>query len=278
MKNILTALQDKQLVMPYLENAFHNDQWPDQYTIDVDSQPYYGLMDEEGVTHETGPGDGYFHPSTHPGMTARELYYRYHPKWSNLIRPERRSLTSHMTLAAGTAMHAVIQTQLNMAGLLKKGNDFEWRKTEHDDQITGQWVEKNPFEWEYINRRRWVRGRLDGILEHPLGMMSLEFKSQNSRAFRFQDVPKEEWLNQTNLGLDACGLSKGVIVVMEMGYPFQFKEFAVTRNQDRLDRIYEKFDYVRECVANDTPPRCEHSFQSPQSKNCPVGHICWREG
>lgn len=278
MGNILNSLQAKQIVMPYLENAFHNDQWPDEYYIRVDSEDYYGLTDEEGITHDTGPGDGYFHPSSHPLMTARELYYRYHPDFAALVPRERRSLTSHMTLAAGTAMHAVIQTQLYMAGILMRGEteeDFEWQPVEGDPDVIGRWVEKNPYEWEYINRRHMVRGRMDGRLRHPQGEIGFEFKSQNSRAYRFQDSSKDEWRYQLNLGMDACGLSRGVVLVMEMGYPFNFKEFPIRRDSDLLQGVYDKFDYVRECVRLNTPPRCEHSFQSPQSRACPVSHLCW---
>ncbi|QGJ94943.1 Cas4 family exonuclease [Gordonia phage RedWattleHog] len=280
LKNILNSLQSRQIVMPYLENAFHQDEWPDEYSILVDSEDYYGLTDEEGVTHPTGPGDGYFHPSSHPLMTARELYYRYHPDLAGLVVPERRSLTSHMTLAAGTAMHAVIQTQLYMAGILMRGEtdeDFEWTPQPENPDVVGRWVKKNPYEWEYINRRHMVRGRMDGRLRHPQGEIGFEFKSQNSRAFRFQDVEKDEWKYQTNLGLDACGLDRGVVLVMELGYPFNFKEFPITRNTTLLDEVYGKFDYVRECVANNTPPRCEHSYLSPKAKNCPVGHLCYQQ-
>ncbi len=277
-KNILNALQQKQIVLPYLENAFHSDQWPDEYNIRVDSQPYYGLEDEEGITHDVGVGDGYFHPSSHPLMPARELYYRFHPKHNGMVINERRSLTSHMTLAGGSAMHAVIQTQLHMAKVLMKGSGLDtWAPTEHNPLVKGRWVPENPYEWEYINTEHMVRGRMDGILDHPLGQMGFEFKSMNSRSFRFLDAPKEEWRCQLNLGLDAADLHKGVIVVMEMGYPFSFKEFHITRNGDLLGEIYEKFDYVRACVRDNTPPRCEHSFQSAKAKACPVGHLCWAE-
>ena len=607
-KNILNALQQKQIVLPYLENAFHSDQWPDEYNIRVDSQPYYGLEDEEGITHDVGVGDGYFHPSSHPLMPSRELYYRFHPKHNGMVINERRSLTSHMTLAGGSAMHAVIQTQLHMAKVLMKGSGLDtWAPTEHNPLVKGRWVPENPYEWEYINTEHMVRGRMDGILDHPLGQMGFEFKAldvdtpiltgngwstmgelvdgddvyapdgqltkvtaahpvrygrpcyevkfrdgqsvvadaehlwevndyrgvtytlttqqildrglrisnggykfnvpvthplqapdaelpidpwllgawlgdgassetalycgdedlsymegrlsqlglsykmtrgktcwklyvhkvraqftalgllgnkhipdiylrasesqrrsllaglmdtdgsagehqvaigmknetvmrqtlqlarslgyrctlrahdsniygrscgpiywvkfssthsvspfdmprkarkfdlalpgnrkidrnsivgvepvptrptrcitvahesslyvvgegfvpthntMNSRSFRFLDAPKEEWRCQLNLGLDAADLHKGVIVVMEMGYPFSFKEFHITRNGDLLGEIYEKFDYVRACVRDNTPPRCEHSFQSAKAKACPVGHLCWAE-
>lgn len=276
MRNILKGLQEQQLVVPYLENAFHGDKWPDVYNIEVDAMPYYGLTDEEGISHDVGVGDGYFHPSSHPLMSARELYYRWHPEHSALVKNERRSLVSHMTLAVGSAMHAVVQTQLIMAKLLVTGSGHdEWSPVEHMPNAIGRFVPENPVEWEYINKEHMVRGRMDGIMDHPLGQMGFEFKTMNSRSFRFLEAPKDEWRYQLNLGLDHFNLHKGVVLVLEMGYPFTFKEFEVNRSEAILDEVYTKFDYVRECVKRDTPPRCEHSFQSAQSRNCPVGHLCW---
>lgn len=109
-KSIFNNLSQGQLVVPWLENALLSDSWPESYDIRIDSGEYYGK------------GDGYFHPSTHPFMGARELYYRFHPEYRDKIIPERKSLQSHMTLAMGSALHGVIQTQFQMAGMLKPEN------------------------------------------------------------------------------------------------------------------------------------------------------------
>lgn len=279
MASIFKRLVEQQVVLPYLENAFKQDQWPDRYTIEVDSTPYYGLMDEEGISHEVGSGDGYFHPSTHPFMTARELWYRFHPEFSKRLIPERRTLAGHLTLAAGSAMHSVIQTQLNMAKILRRGKDSlldEW--TEHRPGVRGMWPERNPYEWEYINSAHNLRGRSDGILDHPLlGDMTFELKTQNSRAYRFQETWKDEWYGQTQCGMDAYGVDEGVILVLEMGYPFDMKEFRVRRDVDFLDRTWEKFAYVRDCLARDVPPRCEHPLDSDLARSCAARALCWED-
>ena len=274
MSSIFQRLAEKQVVLPYLENAFHSDEWPESYTITVDSSPYYGLADEEGVTHDTGAGDGYFHPSSHSSMGARELYYRFHPEHAKDVLSERRTLTSHLTLAAGTAMHAVIQNQLNMTGILKRGSE-EWEQMRPG--VRGRYVPNNLGEWEYINEDRKCRGRSDGILDIPdMGEMLFEFKTMNSRSFRFLDCPKDEWDNQTNLGMDHYGVDEGRIVVLEMGYPFALKEFKVLRRPSVLEPIYERWEYVRECIKRDTPPPCEHALATAAARSCPVGNLCWR--
>lgn len=277
-ENILRRLAMKQIIMPYLENAFHNDQWPDSYDIHVDSQAYYGLTDTEGITHDVGVGDGYFHPSSHPLMPARELYYRFHPEYASKVVGERRTLTSHMTLAVGSAMHAVIQTQLHMAGVLHMGpeND-DWTKLDHEPDARGRWVPENRYEWEYVDDEHKVRGRTDGgVLEVPdLGRVLFELKTQNSRAFSFQHELKPEWDNQTQLGMEYYDVDHGVLLLLEMGYPFSFREFPLTRRKHKVEEIWAKFDYVRECIAADTPPPCEHALGTAPAGKCPVSHICW---
>lgn len=143
-KSIFNNLSSGQMVVPWLESALLSDTWPESYSIEIDSGEYYGK------------GDGYFHPSTHPLMGARELYYRFHPDTKGLVIQERKSLQSHMTLAMGSALHGVVQTQLQMAGLLSPED----------------------VEVEYVNHEHHVRGRIDFILNHPSGERVLvEMKS-----------------------------------------------------------------------------------------------------
>lgn len=144
-KSIFSNLSQGQLVVPWLENALLSDTWPESYDIKIDSGEYYGK------------GDGYFHPSSHALMGERELYYRFHPDFRDSIIPEKRSLQSHMTLAMGSALHGVIQTQFQMAGMLKPENT----------------------ELEYVNVEHHVRGRIDFVLDpHPSGEKVLvEMKS-----------------------------------------------------------------------------------------------------
>lgn len=278
MSSVFRQLAEKKIVLPYLENAFHNDRWPDLYTITVDSQPYYGMEDENGDTHDGGSGDGYFHPSSHPLMSPRELWFRFHPEHSKTIPPERRTLTSHITLAAGSAMHAVIQTQLNMAKILRKGGlqDSVWRQI--GDDIRGRVPEENPYEFEYINDRHKVRGRLDGILDHPAeGDLLFELKTMNPRAYRFQENWKDQWYAQVQMGMDNYGLDRAILVLLEMAYPWSVREFDIPRDRDFISKTYEKFDYVRECIEHDIPPVCGHSLGSKEAKMCPSNKLCWGE-
>lgn len=275
MGSIFKRLAERQLVAPYLENAFAADTWPDTYTITVDSSPYYGLTDTDGESHDVGAGDGYFHPSTHPLMPARELYYRFHPNYAGQVMPERRTFSNHMTLAVASALHATVQQQLDMAGILKRESE-DW--VDVREGVRGRYVPKNIGEWEYVNEIQKCRGRADGILNHPAeGEMVFEFKTMNSRAYKFCDVAKPSWEAQTNLAMDHYGVDEAVILLLELGWPWDMREFRVTRRDAVLEPIYAKWDYVRECIKTDTPPPCSHSLGSGAATACPVGHMCWKE-
>ncbi|AGV99905.1 HNH endonuclease [Mycobacterium phage DirtMonster] len=144
-KSIFRSLAERDLLIPYFRNALLSQEWPDEYTIKVDSSPYYGK------------GDGYFHPSTHALMPARQLYYHFHPETRDKIVQEDRTITQEMTLTMGSAIHAVVQTQFQMAGLIKGPDDCEV---------------------EYVDRTHHVRGRVDFIVHHPNGqVIPVELKS-----------------------------------------------------------------------------------------------------
>lgn len=241
--SVLQGMTGKELLIPYFRNALISGSWPDSYDIKVDSGPYYGH------------GDGRFHPSSHPLMGARELYYRFHPDHADKILRESRDPSSELSMSCGSAVHAVVQTQFQMAGLIKGP---EW------------------CEVEYTIEEHNVRGRADFIVHHPdNNIYPVEFKSQNSRSFNFQDKIQDKWDAQLSLALHGLGYPTGVLLLMEMGYPFRMKEFVVNRNDELLSKIFEKFDYVMECIAADTPPPHCCPLDSVQMKACPARFECW---
>lgn len=241
--SILTSLADRELLLPYFRNALSSQKWPDNYQVVIDSSPYYGH------------GDGYFHPSSHPLMGARELYYRFHPEHQQHLVHEPRSVQSEMTLAMGSALHGIIQTQLEMAGLLRGPEDCEV---------------------EYVIKEHHVRGRADFVIRHPDGNTYVgEIKTINSRGFDLQTEIKPIWDAQVSLALHGLGYPTAIMLIVESGYPYRMKEFRVDRNDQLLSEIFAKFDYVRECIAADTPPEHCCSLDSVAMKACPARYECW---
>lgn len=241
-ESILRSLANKELLLPYLENQILSGTWPDSYTVTIDSSPYYGS------------GDGYFHPSTHPLMGERQLYYMFHPETRDQMIREQTSLRREITLSVGTSIHAVIQTQFQMAGLVKPEN----------------------IEVEYINADHHVRGRIDFIVDHPTGQtIPVELKTMTGRRFNQQTEIKPEWDAQLSLALDAVGQDTGVLLLVEVGYPYGIKEFKVPRNDKLLSEIYAKFARVREAIALNRPPLYCCTLGSKELQSCPARFCCW---
>lgn len=246
MEGIVSSLQNRDLILPYFEHSILAEQWPEEYNIKVDSSPYYGK------------GDGYFHPSTHATMDERLLYYLFHPEHRDKMIPERRGLMSEMTLAVGSALHAVLQEQMLLAGLIK---------------------DRSHIEVEYRNDEHMVRGRLDWLVEHPNGTtLSVEFKTRNQFSYKKQDKPLDSWVAQVNMALAGMDLDLGVLIMAEMAWPWRFQEFHIHRDQELIDSIYAKFDRVRAAIAANELPKYCCPLDSQTMKKCPARGECWLKG
>lgn len=239
---VFRSLMDKEMVAPYLKNAVLAGNWPRMYNIPVDSSPYYGT------------DDGYFHPSTHGLLGARRLYYEFHPETRAKMVWEDRDLSDEMLLAMGSALHAVVQTQLQQVGILRSEN-----------------VEK-----EFIITRHHVRGRTDMVVDHPTaGLLPVEFKTMNVERYRFIKQPMERWEVQLGMALYGLGYDYGILLLMQRGDPYDMQEFPIERNNSLLEPIFAKFDYVREAIRRDEPPEHCCGFRSPEMKKCPARYVCW---
>ena len=159
-----------------------------------------------------------------------------------------------MTLSMGYALHGVIQTQMTMAGIL----------TSEDTEV------------EYLNKEHHVRGRIDGIISHPSGeRILLEIKTVNSFAFKKLEGIRPSWDAQMSLAMDNTGFDYGILLAVESGWPYSWREFRVPRNDSLLSEIYAKFDMVRSCIAMNTPPRYCCSLGSKEMDDCPARWECW---
>lgn len=243
LQHLLDSLASRDLILPYFEANLLADNWPDSYTIKIDSSPYYGA------------GDGFFHPSTHATKGERELYYMMHPDYQSELVWERPSLQREMAFAMGSALHGVLQTHMEMVDLVRGPEDIEW---------------------EYINEEHHVRGRVDWITHHPNGsVFPVEFKTRTHFKYAQQMEPEPSWVAQLNLGLDALDCDLGILLMAESGFPYRMREFQVRRDRELLDEIYSKFDRVREAVAINKPPRHCCAPDSTTMKKCPARNVCW---
>lgn len=239
--SILRSLGQQDRILPYLEAAMISAEWPPSYSVEIDSSPYYGK------------GDGYFHPSTHPLMNESQLYYMFHPDHQEELATERSSMQQQMTMSMGTALGAIVATQMQMAGIVRPEN----------------------VELEYVNHEHHVRGRVDFVVDHPDGsVIPVEMKTVNTFTFNKLEGVKPSWDAQLSLALDAVGQEEGILLAMQSGWPYQLREFPVRKNKTLLSQVYAKFDHVRECIEQNTPPYQCCGLESVEAKSCSVRFLC----
>lgn len=243
--SLFKGMADGEIVIPHLERALFSDTWPESYDIKVDL----------GRHHPPPPGEiGWFYPSSHCLMDQRRLYYEIHPAYRPLPK-DKFTMSSIMSMTMGTAAHSIVQTQLQMAGKIVAEEDIEVR---------------------FRNEERRCRGRLDFLLTRANGTkMPVEMKTQNARAFGFTKEILPSWECQLQVTMDGLGYDEGVLFAVEMGYPWQMREFRVQRDEKLLNVIYEKWATVLEHVIADTPPKhCCESGSSEMDK-CRAKSVCW---
>jgi hypothetical protein len=239
-------LAEEEIVIPHLERALFSDTWPDSYTITVEKYPY----------KPPPPGEiGWFYPSAHCLMDARQLYYEMHPVHRYNLPKKSFPLSAIMSMEMGSAAHSIVQTQLQMAGKIPSDKDIEVR---------------------FRNEQRRCRGRLDWLFTRADGTkIPVEMKTQNSRAFGQSKEIQDSWECQLQVTMDGLGYDEGVLFVIEMGYPWQMREFRVRRDEELLNAIYDKWATVLEHVKLDVPPKhcCERG--SKTMDNCRAKDVCW---
>lgn len=244
--SLFKRLANDEIVIPHLERALFSDTWPDSYNIKVDL-----------VHHtRTPPGEmGWFYPSRHCLMDARQIYYEIHPVHRQNLPEDKLTMASIMSMTMGTAAHSIVQTQLQMVGKIANEEDIEVR---------------------FRNEERRCSGRLDFVMTRSNGTrMPVEMKTQNSRGFGMTKEVTPYWECQLQVTMDGLGYDEGVLFVLEMGYPWQMREFRVHRDETLLNVIYEKWAKVLEHVKADIPPRhcCEKG--SAEMDKCRSKSVCW---
>lgn len=233
---LLDRLGSREILVPHIEQSMLADNWPQNYMVVIDSSPYYGQMTAEGEILPAGSGDGYFHPSSALAC-PRDLYISFNPRTQSLRPVLRKDLAFYMTVNFGTAIHGMMQAQLEMCGLLVPGT----------------------VEYEYTCDHHNVRGRIDAVVQPPnRGEVVLDIKTMNSRGFGLLKPyePKREWEAQVNLGMAHYGVKEGLILVVEAGYPWSLKEIPIKYNEALLDSLYTKWENVITAIERDTPTDC----------------------
>lgn len=246
------------LLKPMLYKYFGDAQFPDEWVV--------GFRKEEQEDREP---DGWFHPSEHPLMTERQLYYY-------LLKPEewqgwRPDYTLRMSVLMGSATHDFMQMALDHLELLVKpagtclacGRPQPAECNEHgaSDPEAGS------------------RGHLDGILKRVQGYMAgFELKTcapgvLTKIADGDVEAYRKKWPKyyaQVQEYMRMTGLPRFVCLFLGLGNPWEMREFVIEADLAFQQRTKNKYMTARRAVELGQPPMACCPVGSNQAKDCPA--------
>jgi hypothetical protein len=85
----------------------------------------------------------------------------------------------------------------------------------------------------------------------------VDFKTMSAHQFKTSGIPDwaaHKYEAQINVYMDFFDLDSGLILAICKDTPHEFKEFEFERNQSLIDGIYDKWQFVSECLAAGEAP------------------------
>lgn len=211
--------------------------------------------------------DGWFHPSTHPLWTERQLYYY-------LTQPKDLSeypfdASGALAVTVGSTLHDTIQTVALANGML-----VDFGKCACGSP-------HNPAELMLVDEESGTRGHSDGVwadtddgfeikTAHSAvvdGLNKVSFGPERLAVYR-EKKPQYYAQNQEYLRMSG----RDLMIVMFVGtqYPYSFSEVHVPFDRVEAFRIRDKYMRVRQAVADGQVPN-ECCGSKP---NCLVRSVC----
>lgn len=235
-KTMLKGATKGHLVLPLLQAILFDPKF------DAFSVPIPGF--------ESRPPDGWFHPSTHPLWTPRQLYY-YLTEPARML-DEPFDPLSTMAVTAGTFWHGFLQHIMLENGVLDAAE-----VPVQDDECGS-------------------RGHMDGLI----GQRPLEIKTMNPQKFRKIDTLEDfrdrcpDYYAQGQDYLRMSGLHEEIILIVTTAYPFEMKELLMPADITFQREIETKYRSVRQAVADQVLPQPCCNPQSPEARACPARIAC----
>lgn len=235
--------------------------------IDKEMSPKISRIEVLGGKRERKP-DGWFHPSAHPLMTERQLWY-YLTKPDSWEKPPF-DFTLKMSAKVGSIMHDVVENALKDLGYLAepKGTCV----------ACGRPQPKECHEHGAIDPETGTRGHMDGIL-HTKGILrGFEFKTcapqvlinaPNSDVAFF----RKKWpyyYAQVQEYLRMTGMPEYKVLFWGMGNPWEMREYSIHPDHAFHTETRRKYLTVRQMVAEGLAPDACCTPGSKESKACPA--------
>jgi len=243
LERTLATYQNKEVITPYLEEALIKADWPEEYPVKV--------------YNKERKFDNCYHPSSDTTAGELQLYYKFHPEWRPLLQEERISPTLQMTFQVGSAFHSIIQSMLIHLGF----------------------TTMDKVEVKFRNEERMVAGAVDVLeLTTPDGEKFLvDIKSTNQ-------LPKEAPFNyqmQLRVYQDNCpgAPDRMALLYIEKAYPHRMKSIEVKKDEQELNRLYDKWSRVRVAISKNSTEGLKECCPGPGTDvyfRCPARNFCER--
>lgn len=243
----LAAYQNDEPITKYIEESLmKGDIFPEEYPVKV--------------YNKERKFDNMYHPSSDVSAGELQLYYKFHPEERLSLQEERISPTLAMTFQVGSVFHSVIQNMLIHLGF----------------------TTMDAVEVKFRNEERMIAGAVDVLeLTTPDGEKFLvDIKSTNQ-------LPKEasyQYAMQLRTYQDNCpgAPDRMALLFIQKAYPHKIKTIEVKKDQDELDKLYDKWARVRVAIGKSDPTElkpCCTGGTDETFLGCPARKIChlWNE-
>lgn len=250
-------------LIPLIENAIRECAFPDEFIVRFKS-----------YEAKRAP-DGWFHPSSHPEMDERKLYYY-------LAEPEAWNEETfdygpRMSVLMGSAMHDVAQTVMYEMGLLARPTGTCLCCLRPHGTGPGQCPE-----WGVRDEKLGRRGHLDGLLtidgwnDSEQGVWDLKTCAPPViRGIENNDLVafKAKWpgyYGQQQDYLSQTGKRASLVLFLSMSEGWQMKEFTIPRDEAYIARLEAKYAAVRRYVERQTVPPVACCSSKATARRCPA--------
>ena len=242
LERTLSAYQNDEPITKYIEEALmKGDAFPEEYPVKV--------------YNKERKFDNMYHPSSDVSAGELQLYYKFHPELRLQCQEERISPTLAMTFQVGSVFHSVIQNMLIHMGF----------------------TSLKDVEVKFKNEERMCAGAVDILrLVTPNGEEFLvDIKSTNQ-------LPKEasyQYQMQLRTYQDNCpdAPDRMALLFIQKSYPHKIKTIEVMKDQNELDKLYDKWDRVRVAIGKNDNSGLKHCCNGPTDEiflGCPARKIC----
>lgn len=207
--------------------------------------------------------DDAWHPSGDCTPSPTDLY---HMALDRLAGTTEKSFNK--AFPVGHFWHALCQKAVLDLGFatpqaIERKGIRGWGKGELkiDPTNGGQIMVSPGVPWHTFEPFHWCTGAADvAPLEIPGSEpLVVDFKTMNSRAYGKADSPLSSYVAdkyeaQINIYMDFFDIDVGIILCIQKDGPHDMKEFEFHRNQPLIDAIYEKWEFVGECLEAKSEP------------------------